>query len=133
MGRNLFVYGTLMSSARHPMGQRLLRESRLIGLGVIEGQLFDLGDYPGLIEGGPGGGLVHGEVHELIQPAATLAWLDAYEDIVPGCKSASEYERVERRIQLAAGGEVTAWVYIYRASVAGARLIESGRWRDIGR
>jgi gamma-glutamylcyclotransferase (GGCT)/AIG2-like uncharacterized protein YtfP len=82
-----------------------------------------------LIEGGPAGGLVHGEVLELSNPAATLVWLDEYEGIVQGQESGNEYERVQRRVQLASGGEVTAWVYVYRATVAGARLIDNGRWR----
>lgn len=129
MGRNLFVYGTLMSAAGHQMGQRLLAESQLIGPGVLEGQLFDLGEYPALVEGGPAGGLVHGEVLELSNPAATLVWLDEYEGILPGRESGNEYERVERRVQLASGGEATAWVYVYRATITGARLIENGRWR----
>lgn len=133
MGRNLFVYGTLMSGAGHQMGQRLSQESRLIGAGVLEGQLFDLGEYPGLVEGGSAGGLVHGEVYELTTPGPTLIWLDEYEEILPVQERCSEYERVERRVQLASGSEVTAWVYVYRASVAGARLIDSGRWADSAR
>ena len=33
MNPHLFVYGSLMSTARHPMGERLRAEARLIGRG----------------------------------------------------------------------------------------------------
>jgi gamma-glutamylcyclotransferase (GGCT)/AIG2-like uncharacterized protein YtfP len=120
MLRNLFVYGTLMPHIGHPMGQRLAGESRTVGQGVIEGRLLDLGAYPALIETGPGEGLVYGEVHELTDPASSLSWLDDYEG--------DEYERVERRIMLRDGSEVTAWVYVYRESPSHYPPIESGRW-----
>jgi len=122
----LFVYGTLMAATRHPMAQRLARESRLVGNGTIPGRLYDLGSYPALVETVEGDGEVHGEVRALNNPAASLPWLDAYEGIVPGRDS--EYERVARRVRLEDGGEVTALVYLYRAPVTGRRLIESGSW-----
>ncbi len=84
MNPHLFVYGTLLSTAGHPMGDRLRREARLIGEASIEGQLFSLGKYPGLVEAAGSGARVHGEVYALNAPAASLAWLDAYEGIVPG-------------------------------------------------
>jgi gamma-glutamylcyclotransferase (GGCT)/AIG2-like uncharacterized protein YtfP len=128
MNPNLFVYGTLLSTAGHPNGERLQREARLLGEASIEGKLFSLGRYPGLIEA-PGEGLrVHGEVYALNAPAASLAWLDAYEGIVPGNHEESDYARVERVARLASGADVTAWIYVYRKPVAAAQLIPGGRW-----
>lgn len=122
----LFVYGTLMAATHHPMAQRLARESRLVGAATIRGWLYDLGSYPALVQAGEGDGEVHGEVRSLSRPAASLQWLDAYEGIVPGREC--DYERVERRVRLENGSELTAWVYLYRAPVTGRRLIESGSW-----
>lgn len=127
MLRHLFVYGTLLSGAGHPMGARLGREGSLVGPALIEGRLYDLGLYPALVEAGAGGGVVYGEVYALTAPVTSLRWLDAYEGIVPG-RAQCEYERVERSVRLEAGGEVRAWVYLYRASIKGARIIDSGRW-----
>lgn len=128
MAQHLFVYGTLMSGAGHRMGARLGRESRLVGPGVIKGRLFDLGSYPALVETGPADGDVYGEVYALADPAASFRWLDAYEGIVPGREAQCDYARAERLVRLEDGGELTAWVYIYRAPVSGRRAIESGSW-----
>ncbi len=126
MLQHLFVYGTLMSATGHPMAVRLAREGRLIGPAAVRGSLYDLGEYPALIETDARGGEVHGEVHALIDPAAAFGWLDAYEGIVPGREC--EYERVQRSVRLETGAELTAWLYLYRLSVTGRQLIESGRW-----
>jgi gamma-glutamylcyclotransferase (GGCT)/AIG2-like uncharacterized protein YtfP len=125
---HLFVYGTLLSTARHPMGDRLRQEARLIGEASIEGQLFSLGKYPGLIEAAGSGTHVHGEVYALNAPAVSLQWLDAYEGIVPGDYEKNKYRRVERGARLASGEEVAAWVYIYCKPVAASSLIPGGRW-----
>lgn len=129
MVQHLFVYGTLMSGAGHPMGARLGREGRLVGAATIKGRLYDLGEYPALVGAGHGDNDVHGEAYVLTSPAL-FDWLDAYEGIVPGREC--EYERVERTIRLEDGRELTAWVYLYRAPVSGRRLIESGRWLSRG-
>ena len=63
------------------MGARLGREARLIGEASIEGRLYSLGRYPGLVEAADRESRVHGEVFALNSPAASLAWLDAYERI----------------------------------------------------
>ena len=133
MNPNLFVYGTLLSADGHPKGEQLRREARLVGDATIEGKLFSLGRYPGMIEA-PGEGLrVHGEVYALDAPAASLAWLDAYEGIVPGDHDRNDYARVERVARLASGADITAWVYVYLKPVAAVHLIPGGRWASRGR
>lgn len=128
MNPHLFVYGTLLSTAGHPKGARLQREASLIGAASIPGRLYRIKHYPGLVEGADPNELVHGEVHALNNPVSALTWLDAYEGIVPGAHDRNEYERVERPVRLASGEQVTVWVYLYRKSVAGFRLIPDGRW-----
>lgn len=128
MLQHLFVYGTLLSGAGHPMGARLGREGLLVGPALIKGRLFNLGRYPALVEREADAGTVHGETYALTTPATSLRWLDAYEGIVPGREARCDYERVQRSVRLEAGGELTAWVYLYRASLRRARAIDSGRW-----
>jgi gamma-glutamylcyclotransferase (GGCT)/AIG2-like uncharacterized protein YtfP len=128
MTPNLFVYGTLLSTAGHPNGERLQREARLLGQASIEGRLFNLGRYPGLVEAPGAGRRVHGEVYALDAPAASLQWLDAYEGIVPGAHDQNNYARLERPARLASGEEVAAWVYVYLKPVAASALIADGRW-----
>jgi gamma-glutamylcyclotransferase (GGCT)/AIG2-like uncharacterized protein YtfP len=126
---HLFVYGTLMSSARHPMGARLAREGRLIGSATIRGRLFDFGRYPGLVEGRPDDGRVHGEVYVLNSPQASFRWLDAYEGIIPGRAQGNDYERVLCKVVLETGSSLAAWVYLFRGDIRNARPVEGGRWR----
>ncbi len=124
----LFVYGTLLASAGHAMGARLRRQASLVGEASIQGKLFRIAHYPGLIECSDPQERVHGEVYALTAPAVALKWLDAYEGIEPGAPDRNEYERVERPVRLASGEHITAWVYLYRKDVAPFRLIPDGRW-----
>jgi gamma-glutamylcyclotransferase (GGCT)/AIG2-like uncharacterized protein YtfP len=132
-GRHLFVYGTLMSTAAGALGraqrERLARESRGLGPAAMAGaRLYDLGRYPGLVESSQGSDVVHGEVVALLNPQRTLAWLDAYEGVLPGDPSLSEYARLERPIQVARGETLQAWVYVFLRDVARRRRIANGRW-----
>lgn len=132
----LFVYGTLMSHARSAYGAaerlRLDCESRVVGSATIEGHLFDLGSYPGLVVKVPGflaPARVHGELRELAEPAMVFRWLDAYEGIGGGDPLDDPYRR-ELRDALAAGADrgVPAWVYVYQGALDLARPLPDGRW-----
>src|SRR3972149_11819532 len=102
------------------MGDRLQREARLLGEASIEGKLFSLGKYPGLVEAAGSGARVHGEVYALNAPAASLAWLDAYEGIVPGDGDRNDYQRVERLARLASGGGMAVRGSVYGKPVGGS-------------
>jgi gamma-glutamylcyclotransferase (GGCT)/AIG2-like uncharacterized protein YtfP len=129
MTAHLFVYGTLMPSSGHDNARRLARESRIVGPATIGGELYDLGRYPGLVLAGEqAGDIVHGVAVELLRPAATLPWLDAYEGVTAGNPPSDEYCRIETQAKLADGRPLTVMVYVLRARPAGARLIASGRW-----
>jgi len=136
MNAHLFVYGTLLAGAGHPMAARLQREARVLGPATMRGRLYSLGRYPGLVETrvalltGEPQCRVHGEVYALNAPAATLRWLDAYEGIVPHRPDLSPYERVKRPVRVDAGGELDAWVYLYRRSVRALPEVEGGRWQS---
>jgi gamma-glutamylcyclotransferase (GGCT)/AIG2-like uncharacterized protein YtfP len=124
----LFVYGTLLSTAGHPMSIRLQREARLIGPATLRGRLYRLGRYPALVEADAAGRLVHGEVYALKTLAVSLRWLDTYEEIVPGRPEANPFERVVRPARLDTGQTVDAWVYLYRKSVRLRPEVTHGRW-----
>lgn len=134
----IFVYGTLMSTATGAYGagarHRLASESRPVGWGTVEGQIYDLGAYPGLVVGGRGDGggrsLVRGEIRELVDAETVWPWLDRYEGIAGGDR-ADDYRR-EVRFVLPDGqsGAVAAWLYVYQGSLAGARVVAEGFWRS---
>jgi gamma-glutamylcyclotransferase (GGCT)/AIG2-like uncharacterized protein YtfP len=110
------------------MGERLRREARLVGEATIPGRLYKISWYPGVVANQEPGERVHGEVYALDNPGRALAWLDAYEGIVPGKRDENEYERAERPARLASGVEIAAWVYLYRGDVAGLSAVPGGRW-----
>jgi gamma-glutamylcyclotransferase (GGCT)/AIG2-like uncharacterized protein YtfP len=128
METHLFVYGSLMTSAAHPMGERLRKEARLLGEGAIAGRLYRVSWYPGAVDADGPDQLVHGEVYGLESPAATLRWLDAYEGIREDGNPPSEYHRVQRAVRLACGGEVSAWVYLLQRPVGELQAVPGGRW-----
>ena len=128
MNPHLFVYGSLMSSAAHPMGERLRREARLVGEATIRGRLYRISWYPGVSETTDPEQRVHGELYALDHPARALAWLDAYEGIAPGSRESGEYTRLERPVRLDSGEEIEAWVYLYRKDVSQLSLVADGRW-----
>ncbi|HWB45274.1 MAG TPA: gamma-glutamylcyclotransferase family protein [Hyphomicrobiaceae bacterium] len=125
---HLFVYGSLLSAVRHPMGERLRREATLVGPASMRGRLYRIASYPGLVEGGGLNARVYGELYALAHPDRTFKWLDAYEGIRPGNAGSNEYERVERAVQRDSGGAAKAWVYLYLGDVSRLVLVAGGRW-----
>ena len=127
----LFVYGSLLASEGHPMGDRLRAEATRVGPAIVRGALYRVSWYPGVV-GDPDGAEAHGEVYRLADPAVSLAWLDAYEGVAQGASSvaaADEYRRVEATV-VCNGAALAAWIYLYRRNPAGLERIASGRWGD---
>ena len=131
---HLFVYGTLMSTARAAYGRvervRLARECANLGAATVPGRLFDLGRYPGCIGDAPSGHLVHGEVVRLLEPDESLRWLDAYEGLQPDGGAGDEYVRERCVATLADGLRRDVWIYLYRGATTGLREITGGRWLE---
>ncbi|MFT5510717.1 MAG: gamma-glutamylcyclotransferase (GGCT)/AIG2-like uncharacterized protein YtfP [Hyphomicrobiaceae bacterium] len=130
---HLFVYGTLLSNARDALGAamraRLSNETGFIGPGSTPGRLYDLGDYPGLIEAQPRDrDLVMGEVLELHDANATFRWLDLYEDVDPNDPAAGLYRRVPQLALLNDGRAIRCWVYALNDVPGQNTLIAGGCW-----
>lgn len=135
---HLFVYGTLLSDARDTLGAamraRLHSEADLIGKASTPGRLYDLGDYPGLVEAEPRGArdLISGEVLALNDATITFRWLDLYEDVDPVNPSAGLYRRVPQLALLGDQSALRCWVYVLNAVPSDAPLIAGGCWLSNG-
>ena len=114
----IFVYGTLkrgLSNHRHLLGQHFLAEART----AAGYQLFDLGDYPGMIEAAKAGRSIEGEIWEV--DAACLVELDRLEGVDEGM-----YERVPVRLAEPFAGAAVQ-TYLYRWPVEDRPAV-AGRW-----
>lgn len=118
-GHFLFVYGTLRSGAAGSMSIRFPK-SKFIAEAKVNGSLYDLGPYPGLVSD-KSNSLVAGEVYEVDDEL--LNELDEFE-------ASSNY--VRKQVEVAVGAQRTkGWTYepnpeFYRLE----KLIPSGDWME---
>lgn len=112
----LFAYGTLQNPARRAAVIGPATPCRVIAEASIRGALYDAGDYPVLRLSDAATDCVPGVLLELDDSA--LAQLDEYEGVATGL-----FRRVRCTVDVASGGAVDAWVYLYARSVTGLRRI----------
>ena len=126
----LFVYGTLRRSLigtqKNAALIQIMNGLQFIGEGSVNGQLYDLGDYPGAILGDNFDNKIRGEIYQLDDPQAVLTVLDQYEGFIPGELEASLFARVKAKITMSDGSQVESWIYVYNDWVVTGKLIESG-------
>lgn len=123
---HLFVYGTLMSTERMSLTESRFRFGvAKVGEDAINGQLYDLGSFPGvqlpegvLPEFDPDKPYVVGEVYQ-IKGHGVVGEIDNYEG----------YPSLYNRMQVPTANGRRAWVYVFNGRVDPGRLIASGDWR----
>jgi gamma-glutamylcyclotransferase (GGCT)/AIG2-like uncharacterized protein YtfP len=115
-------YGSLMQSQGMQRDLRIADQVELIGPCQIFGILYDLGDYPGLIESATD--RVQAELYRIKDPAV-LVLLDAYEDYDPNHEASSLYLR--RMVRLAEP-DLDCWVYFYNRDVFESQRMPTGSW-----
>lgn len=118
----VFVYGTLLRgmSRAHAMD-----EARFLGLGEIAGCLYDLGSYPGLVEGK---GRIMGELYDVDE--VTLESLDRIEGFKTDEPAFSLYIRTLRQATFFNDGRnETVSVYLYNGEIGSREQIKHGDYR----
>lgn len=96
---------------------------RYVGPCVCRGELYDLGDYPGLRAGEA---QVIAELHALLDDEL-IDVLDEFEGYSPEQPRESLYLR--ERIDLVEPAGAEAWIYLYNHVPDAAARITSGDWR----
>lgn len=120
--RRVFVYGTLRRGEVNDINQ-LRPPPRFVGEASINGQIFPLGWYPGLVLGGDRP--VVGEVYE-VTPSLEQR-LDEIECLLP--EPTGEYEKRDVVVTID-GATVACFVYeIAPALVAHLQALPEGDWR----
>ena len=124
----LFVYGTLLSGAGHPMGRMLQRNARLVGCGSVQARLYDFGWFPGAVLSAHRRDRVFGEVYALAGGRRLIDWLDRYEMTEPQGLRGALNDRVEVDVRLATGRKMTAYMYVTVLPTARLRPVPGGDW-----
>jgi gamma-glutamylcyclotransferase (GGCT)/AIG2-like uncharacterized protein YtfP len=116
---HLFVYGTLRRGSKNKFARLLHAQAEFVGNARMRGRLYRLGCYPGAVSTNQVGEWIRGELYNVEDPRWILSALDGYEG--------PQYERVKLEVQLDSGGQIEAWVYLFRGKPHGTR-IPSGDW-----
>ena len=120
--RHVFVYGTLRRGERNDIA-RYRPRPLFVGEASVDGRLYDLGAYPGIVLGT--GGLVVGEVYRI------TAGVEAALDILEEVKADGSGEYRKRDVPVVMGEQtLRCLVYeIHPERLVGRHLIASGDWR----
>ena len=131
MTEYLFVYGSLRSPCHAPeaiaaVANRFVR----LGLGKVNGRLYDFRDFCGAVLDSNGISVVHGELVELPSDEDVLEVLDRYEEIDPLNPANGLFWRQRTTVRLVDGSEKEAWIYTYNRAPGNAPLIISGDYQQ---
>lgn len=124
----IFVYGTLRRDPTGSMYHLLARYTDFIGDGYINGKLYEIEDYPGLIISSSKDERVYGEVYRIRDSKYVFEILDDYEECREKYPEPHEYKRVKADIHLGDGRMLKAWVYEFNHPVTTHKLIKSGNY-----
>jgi gamma-glutamylcyclotransferase (GGCT)/AIG2-like uncharacterized protein YtfP len=125
----LFVYGSLRRTASG-LHRYLACDAEYVADGSIQGRLYDINGYPGVIETVDVNERVVGELYRGLAMPALLERLDEYEECNALFPQPHEYVRKVLPITLSSGERMMAWVYVFNRDVAGMRHIRSGDYRE---
>ena len=120
----LFVYGTLVRNSKHN-SEFMLEKMEYVGTGKIHGNLYDLGEYPGVIENNEK--YVYGEIYRIHDPEM-LSVIDEYEEVDHVAPQKGLYIRKITNAILEQGTEIQVYVYFYNKSIKNMKEIPSGKW-----
>ncbi len=138
---HLFIYGTLLAAADHPMGRLLAANARPVGRGSIRARLYVVHEvdaqgpnsYPAAVPSPHPEDRVHGEVHAVTgDPGPLFAAFDDYEACAPGWPEPYEFLLREIDVAMADGGTLRAGCYLYTWDTSRADPVPSGRFTGTG-
>jgi gamma-glutamylcyclotransferase (GGCT)/AIG2-like uncharacterized protein YtfP len=118
-GERVFVYGTLRRGGSNHFR---MAGAEFVTAGTVNGRLYQIDWYPGLVLDGTAGGIV-GEVYQ-VSPGM-LDELDRFEG--------PEYRRVQTLVRLPDGETVSAWVWEWLGTADETRRITGGDWLGTNR
>lgn len=109
----LFVYGTLrraQNGSLHPD----LKQAVFFSDAHVDGKLFLIAHYPGIVLGDDSYHTVRGEIYHLPNPEQQLQKLDDYEECSPQFPLPHEYQRTTCIATLLNGSSIKTWIYTFQ-------------------
>lgn len=122
----IFIYGTLMKGYKSHKKFNLSKRLNYIGIGKLNGIIYDIGEYPGLVIDCDDEKTVNGEVYEILDQSV-LQELDEFESYKPSDPEDSLYVRTS--VQLI-DPKIEAWTYTYNNCINDKKKIKEGCWRS---
>ncbi|MCU4165663.1 gamma-glutamylcyclotransferase family protein [Carboxylicivirga caseinilyticus] len=122
----LFVYGTLLYKVDSRMANFLKDNGRHLGSAYINGRLYEIDGYPGVVVSDKSGEKVIGNIFAIEDEETVFTELDKYEEVGPTFAQPNEYKREKLEAFMNDGQKVRCWVYTYNHSVDKLRQIASG-------
>lgn len=122
----IFVYGTLRKAFAIDMHQPLAQFCEFVSEGSMQGKLYEVEGYPGVVETNDLSDRVIGELYKIVERDALFSILDDYEMCSEHYPQPHEYLRKEIQVSTVNNQIIPAWVYIYNYSVAELQFIPSG-------
>ncbi len=117
-------YGSLMTSFGAQKDLGVEGDFEFVGVCRMSGRLFDLGEYPGVIESERPEDTVIGELYRIKVPRG-IKVLDEYEGIERETPETSPFvRRVVRLVEPA----TESWMYFYQWPVTAEQQVASGDW-----
>ena len=126
----LFVYGTLLKDLNNGMSRFLQSNSEFLGNAYINGRLYDLGWYPGVVLSNDPSEKVYGQLFKLKNTETVFKVLDDYEGIGGDNPKPYEYSRERAQAFLEDGTQMGTWFYEYVLSTENLTLIPSGNFLE---
>lgn len=124
----LFVYGSLRSGFQSNAYHYISHYFTLLGEAKVNGNLYDLGQYPAAKPSANSDQFIIGELYDLNEKSA-FAWvfgqLDDYEGVVAEEGETALYRRELTPVFINGRAE-TAWIYWYVGDVTGKPVVASG-------
>lgn len=126
---HLFVYGTLRLGFSNHYAQLLQKNAIHKGRATINGKLFDVGGYPGIIRSTISHELITGDIFEFPFDSDLMAVLDEYEMCSSTYPEPQEYKREIIKITTNNASIIRCWVYIYNWEISHHTRIQSGDYK----
>ena len=126
MSEFLFVYGTLRRDINSPMAELLAGDTVFVSQAMMQGRLYEVDHYPGVIESGGDDDKVFGEVYQILDAKALFAKLDDYEECSGRFAQPHEYVRKLLPVVLGNGVVLETWCYVYNHDTRGLERLISG-------